>query len=193
MMIAIDAGHGGQNKGAQVGDLWEKDLTLAVALDLYRSLQSIPTVEPFLIRAQDRDVSLGMRGRIAGGADVVISLHVNTSPDPNVKGLMIFHLRDNHKAAALAENVARYCPKDLKRSKIIYQTDPDGWTMRANAVLRPHGSKAAILIEMAHATNAHDLDLIRSGNLIPNVCPCIVGGIVAWMRGNKPAPMQPLG
>jgi N-acetylmuramoyl-L-alanine amidase len=84
LTIAVDAGHGGTNTGAGgPTGVAEKDLTLAVALKLQRSLQQLGTkvimtrtVEKFF---DNKERILFYRDSVP---DLLISLHLNSAVDP---------------------------------------------------------------------------------------------------------------
>ncbi len=84
LVVAIDAGHGGQDPGAiGRGGTREKDVTLAIARRL-----------AVLIR--DGDYFISLRGRIRkareSGADMFISVHADAVPDRNVSGASVYVL-----------------------------------------------------------------------------------------------------
>jgi N-acetylmuramoyl-L-alanine amidase len=85
-VICIDAGHGGHSSGAMgVTGLWEKDLTLRMALEAARALQEAGATV-IMTRGDDTYVSLEDRVDIANqrGADVFISIHCNSMPHMNM-------------------------------------------------------------------------------------------------------------
>ena len=81
MLIGIDPGHGGQDPGA-VGTtgLYEKDITLAIALELCRLL-NLPGLETYLVRPDNRTMGLLTRTALINNmnCDLVISIHINSS------------------------------------------------------------------------------------------------------------------
>jgi len=81
MPIAVDAGHGGSDSGAQgtLGTL-EKNTNLAVARAVKTALEEAGA-KPFMIRDSDMEVPLADRGKIAwkSGARLFISMHANSS------------------------------------------------------------------------------------------------------------------
>lgn len=88
--IVIDAGHGGEDLGAQgVGGLLEKDVTLSVALELAEILGRTVQASVKLTRKQDMFVPLAERTAMANdfAADLFISLHANASPTGRLTGL----------------------------------------------------------------------------------------------------------
>src|SRR5438132_923349 len=92
-LVAIDAGHGSADPGA-VGPtgLLESnavvDLAEAVSLELSRR-----GADPFLLRRRDEDPSVTVRARLANsrGAEVLLSLHLNSHDDPNAEGATVFY------------------------------------------------------------------------------------------------------
>jgi N-acetylmuramoyl-L-alanine amidase len=80
--ITIDAGHGGQDKGAVIKeDLFEKDVALAIGKKLRWALQSRLGIPVALTRTEDQFLTLEERALAANQAqsDVFISLHIGNS------------------------------------------------------------------------------------------------------------------
>ena len=79
--IALDPGHGGEEKGADYYGSAEKDINLKIALLLKDKLSVYDNVNVFLTRETDEVVSLKERvdRAAAAGADIFISLHCNAS------------------------------------------------------------------------------------------------------------------
>ena len=112
-VVLIDPGHGGKELGA-VGSfrkknskgkiyshkIYEKDLTLKVALYLKKELQK--QFSTYLTRSFDRTVSLEERAELAETvkADVFISIHFNSSEEHNSHGFETYYL-DNHQDKAI--------------------------------------------------------------------------------------------
>src|SRR5690606_37402435 len=69
LVVAIDAGHGGQDPGA-VGPTGkrEKDVTLAMARELARQVNATPGLKAFLVRDSDVFIPLPMRAQRARAA-----------------------------------------------------------------------------------------------------------------------------
>lgn len=105
--IAIDAGHGGKDPGA-IGfrRFKEKDIALAVAKKLKIILEKDFNV--IMIRDSDSFVSLSDRSKIANEkkADFFVSLHLNSSPSKNAKGMEVFYF--SKKSSPYAEKIAAY-------------------------------------------------------------------------------------
>lgn len=95
LIVAIDAGHGGQDPGAiGRGGTREKDVTLAIARRLAKQIDAEEGMRAVLIR--DGDYFISLRGRIRkareSGADMFISVHADSVLDRNVSGASVYVL-----------------------------------------------------------------------------------------------------
>ena len=95
LVIAIDAGHGGQDPGA-IGPSGkrEKDITLAIARELARQVNATPGLRAHLVRDRDVFIPLTNRARIArqARADMFISIHADAAENRNAKGSSVYVL-----------------------------------------------------------------------------------------------------
>lgn len=95
LVVAIDAGHGGQDPGA-VGPTGkhEKNVTLAVARELARQVDATPGLRAFLVR--DSDVFIPLNARAARArqarADIFISIHADAAENRNARGSSVYVL-----------------------------------------------------------------------------------------------------
>ncbi len=95
VVVAIDAGHGGQDPGAiGRGGTREKDVTLAIARRLAAAIDAEPGMRSVLIR--DGDYFVSLRGRIRKarehGADMFVSVHADSVLDRGVSGSSVYVL-----------------------------------------------------------------------------------------------------
>lgn len=107
--ILLDPGHGGDDHGAkgfhrpdggkkgQV--ILEKDLNLQICQRLYQLLQGKYSV--YLTRSVDRNVSLMDRAAMAEKiqADLIISVHINSSSNRLAHGYEVYYLDNHHDVA----------------------------------------------------------------------------------------------
>ncbi len=110
VIIAVDAGHGGDDPGAiGHGGTREKDVTLAIARALAERINAEPGMRAVLTR--DRDEFLELRERIrrarVAHADMFISVHADSIADRSVTGASVYvlsvHGASNEAARWLAE------------------------------------------------------------------------------------------
>ena len=84
VVIAVDAGHGGDDPGARgQGGTLEKSVTLEIAKDLAKLIDAQPGMHAVLTRKSDYFVPLEKRFQIAREhkADLFVSIHANSCPD----------------------------------------------------------------------------------------------------------------
>jgi len=94
-VIAIDAGHGGEDPGAiGHGGIYEKRVVLAIAKKLESMLKKEKGFRPKLIRTGDYYVGLRERTKRAreSNADLFISIHADAFSSPKAKGASVFAL-----------------------------------------------------------------------------------------------------
>lgn len=92
LKVAIDAGHGGKDRGAVRNQMAEADLVLGLAKKLSKKLQDSGQFQVTLTRSEDRSLTLKER-RLktqAAKADLIISLHANASPDLKANGVEFY-------------------------------------------------------------------------------------------------------
>ncbi|MBT9555632.1 MAG: N-acetylmuramoyl-L-alanine amidase [Myxococcales bacterium] len=93
--IVLDPGHGGTNPGApSVTGVYEKYITLPIALEIERQLRDATDVNVTLTRRGDTSIGLRERTRLANeaGGDLLISIHCNSSENPEANGLEVYFL-----------------------------------------------------------------------------------------------------
>ena len=81
VVVVIDPGHGGDNLGAQIDGIVEKEINLKVATAMYEHLSKYEGVEVYLTHEEDEGLTLKKRAQIAEelNADYLICLHFNAS------------------------------------------------------------------------------------------------------------------
>lgn len=103
--VVIDPGHGGFDPGAVgPGGLKEKDVTLALGIELHERLSRRGTLRCFLTRTGDYFVPLGGRTSAANQyrADLLISLHINASRDRAPSGAETYYCAEKASSAEAA-------------------------------------------------------------------------------------------
>jgi len=95
LIVAIDAGHGGQDPGAMgpTGKR-EKDVTLAIARELARQVNATPGLKAFLTRDTDMFLPLPRRTQLArqAKADIFVSIHADAAENRSAKGSSVYVL-----------------------------------------------------------------------------------------------------
>ena len=179
LTIAIDAGHGGSEKGAIgcLGDK-EKDINLKIAQELKEILASYGA-NVVMTRECDANVSLEDRVKFAreNDSNIFISIHLNSIPDIKMdihknRGTSIYYYNNNSKTLAkiLEENLT----KELGTRK-------DGVKTASFAVIRPT-DYIGVLLEIAYMTNPIDSVLYTKESFPINAAQAIANGILEFVN-----------
>ena len=118
LIIAIDAGHGGEDPGARGRHgSREKNITLAIARKVKMLIDDMPNMRGVLIR--DGDYFIPLIGRVAKArkvnADLFISIHADAFIKPKARGSSVFALSE-HGATSTA---ARWLAKKENEADLI--------------------------------------------------------------------------
>lgn len=108
IVVAIDAGHGGEDPGASGARTQEKRITLALARALKRQIDAIPGMRGVLTREGDYFLSLEARRDRAMelDADLFISLHADAFRDHRARGAHVFVLSQRGASSEQARILA---------------------------------------------------------------------------------------
>ncbi|TRX74008.1 AMIN domain-containing protein [Pseudomonas mangiferae] len=118
IIVAVDAGHGGEDPGA-IGakGQHEKDITLAIAKALQQQINQQKGFRAELVRTGDYFIPLRKRTEIARkkGADLFVSIHADAAPRPSAFGASVFALSDR----GATSETARWLADNENRSDLI--------------------------------------------------------------------------
>lgn len=86
-----------------VGGIAEKDIVLAIALQLKKRLAAATDIDVVLTRDTDTFLPLEERTARANAeqADLFISIHANASPNPKLSGTETYYLNNTHDRATI--------------------------------------------------------------------------------------------
>jgi N-acetylmuramoyl-L-alanine amidase len=118
IVIAIDAGHGGEDPGARgANGSREKDVTLMIAKKLKEKIDSEPNMRGVLTR--DSDFFIPLHGRVVKArnmqADLFVSIHADSFTNQSARGSSVFALSERGATSASA----RYLAKKENESDLI--------------------------------------------------------------------------
>ena len=109
VVVAVDAGHGGQDPGAHgPGGTLEKNVTLAVARELAEQINKQPGMKAVLTRNADFFIPLKQRYQIArqNNADLFVSIHADAFINGDAKGSSVWVLSPRGKTSEAARWLA---------------------------------------------------------------------------------------
>ncbi len=118
IVIAIDAGHGGEDPGARgANGSHEKDVTLMIAKKLKEKIDNEPNMRAVLTR--DSDFFIPLHGRVVKArnmqADLFVSIHADAFTNQSARGSSVFALSERGATSASA----RYLAKKENESDLI--------------------------------------------------------------------------
>jgi N-acetylmuramoyl-L-alanine amidase len=157
MIIVIDAGHGGKDPGAKIDEELESKIVESIAKKI-KALNSSEELKIILLREDDSFLSLSDRVNKINqiNPDLLISLHLNASKNPNEKGVNAFISSQNgfydkslEKANKLIENISN---NNLTK----------GGVKDANLYIIKNSKCPAVLLEVGYLSNANDKAYITS-------------------------------
>lgn len=118
IIIAIDAGHGGEDPGASgPNKLREKKVVLAIAKELKYLLAKEKGYNPVMIRKGDYFVGLQKRRSLArkSQADLMVSIHADAFKDKRARGTSVYALSRKGASSAMAQVLA----EDANNSDLV--------------------------------------------------------------------------
>ncbi|MBI4206328.1 MAG: N-acetylmuramoyl-L-alanine amidase [Betaproteobacteria bacterium] len=110
VIVAVDAGHGGEDPGARGrGGTYEKNVTLAIARRLKARIDQEPNMRAVLIREGDYYIPLHMRVQKARrvNADLFVSVHADAFIKPHARGSSVFALSESGATSVAASWLAK--------------------------------------------------------------------------------------
>lgn len=154
--IFIDPGHGGSDPGAVANGLYEKNLTLDIALRLRDILGEYTGVEVRMSRETDTTVSLDQRVQMANswGADYFLSIHINAGGGT---GFESYIYTDALPASVTYQNIIH---PEVVAATGFY----DRGKKRANFYVLKYTKMPALLTENGFIDNANDAAKLKDPN-----------------------------
>ena len=146
VVIAIDAGHGGQDPGAiGPGGTREKNITIAVARKLRSLLNDDPMFKGVLTRDGDYFISVMGRSDVARkqNANFLVSIHADAAPNRDATGASVWVL-SNRRANS---EMAGWLEQHEKQSELL----GGAGDVLANSQSDPYLSQAVLDLQFGHS------------------------------------------
>ena len=155
MIVAIDAGHGGEDPGA-IGPsgMYEKSIVLALARELERQVEEAPGMTPVMIRTGDYYVALNERFQRAreARADLFVSLHADAFRDRRVRGSSVYIL----SRSGASSQAARLLAQSENQADLIGGVDLDQGDDMLRSVLLDLSQSASLEYSQTAASRILD-------------------------------------
>ena len=198
LVIAVDAGHGGYDGGAvgRVSGIPEKGLNLDVAQRLQKLLSGLGARvimtrtddyalcdEDPPIRKKLQDMQRRARLIVDGGADVVLSIHMNEYAGRAQSGPQVFYREGCPAGRLLAGAVQESMNGALTPKKERTALSGDYYILTLGM--------PSVLVECGFLSNREEEALLLTGDYRQKVAEAVARGVVAWQSLAAPKP-EPL-
>lgn len=167
--IIIDPGHGGYDNGAQYGGRKEKDDNLQLALELGEALKD-EGFDVVFTRTTDVYQSPVEKAQIANrsGADLFISVHRNSSENPNTyNGVQTLLFNDRGLKKEMADNI------NSELERVGFQNL--GISLRPNLAVLRATRMPSLLVEAGFINSDKDNEIFV--NNVPEIAQAIADGV----------------
>lgn len=177
-VVVIDPGHGGEDPGATVNGLVEKDINLDVSLRVRSILQSRKVL---VLMTRESDLSMEPRDRIvfanSNESALFISIHSNWFEDPSLHGVMTLYYPSLKQRAGYLTGVGFALTVQQELMGKIQMKDR-GIIDRPNLAVLRHADMPSILVEIGFMSNKEDARLLSSEEFRQKSAEGIAQGII---------------
>ena len=179
-LVVIDPGHGGSEPGAGSGKINEKDITLAISLEVEKILDE-KHIDNILTRRDDTAVSLEDRTKLANEkkCSLFISIHNNSFTDPASHGILTTYNPNSPTGESNAEIMqSKLKTLGMFNRKIV---------PRPNLYVLRRTEMPSLLLEIGFLSNKNDLKLLTSSDFQKKCAVQIEKGIEEILEANATA------
>ncbi|CAN7747899.1 N-acetylmuramoyl-L-alanine amidase CwlD [Paenibacillus sp. LjRoot153] len=193
--IALDAGHGGPDGGAESKDgIIEKDINLAITLRLRDYLQQAGAVV-VLTRETDTDLAeSGTKGYSKrktqdlhnradliqnNNADMFLSIHLNSIPSDKWRGAQTFYYLNNPDNPNLAALIQAELRRNLENTdRVAKLADKTVYLLKTLKI-------PSALVEVGFLSNPEEAKLLADENYQKMLAASVYQGILRYYAGEK--------
>lgn len=164
-IVVLDAGHGGKDHGAKHRGTKEKNINFQIIYTLAKQLFDSPdsNVKAYWSRHNDTFISLSARARFASqvGADLFVSLHMNSAFRRSANGMEVYYSINNNKTTSngLSSRILAH----RMHYRLNYDLSiPSRGVKKAGFYVIKYNTVPAILIELGFLSGTHDYSKLIS-------------------------------
>lgn len=167
IVIAVDAGHGGDDPGALGKRTYEKNVTLTIAKQVAAKINREKGMKAVLVRSGDYYINLNKRSEIArkSQADLLVSIHADGFKNPKPRGASVWVLSTRRANS----EIGRWIEKHEEQSEllggageVINNTEQDLFLTRTlldmsmdHSMNTGYGVSVEVLKELGKVTKLH--------------------------------------
>lgn len=178
LVIAVDAGHGGDNKGAfGLTGVMEKDMTLLIAKELQQALEAEGAT---VITTRTKDTTYDNHDRLSfykeKNPDLLLSIHLNSSADPvRIKGVSTYYKYIGYRPLT----------QTILKEMLGIGLQEYGNVGNFNFILNGLTECPNALVETLFISNPEDEYNVLTPSFRKQMAEAIVKGVKEWLEGCK--------
>ena len=192
-ILIIDAGHGGEDGGAVVGDVLEKVINLSVAQDI-SDLLTLCGFETRMTRTTDdaltregadvkkrkyNDMKLRLDMYNSSDDNVILSIHQNKFTTSSSKGAQVFFSPNNERSQLLAESI-RLAVKNSMQPENERSCKAAG----KEIYLLKNTNNPAVLVECGFLSNSEERERLLDEGYQKQMALAVVSGFLDYYNSN---------
>ena len=192
-VLIIDAGHGGEDGGAVVGDVLEKDINLDISYDtadllklfgfdvsMTRSSDNALTNEGKDVKQRKyNDMKMRLDMYNSSADNVIISIHQNKFSSASSHGAQVFYSPNNENSLRLAESM---------RNSVVSMIQPDNERECKKAgkeiYLLKNTDNPAVIVECGFISNQNERKLLLEKSYQKKMALAVTTGFLDYYHGN---------
>ena len=186
--VLLDPGHGDYDPGCIFEELEEKDFNLKMAQQVQKYLEDkglsvklTRTEEPIeWEHYENADLRARVAQSVAHNPILFVSMHINSSPNPQGNGFEIYASQFRKFSQQAAENVYEHV-----QSLNYFQDRGVITSLQRSLFMVDMNVNAAILIETGFLSNEHDRNILLDENCLNQICEQIANGIYKSVVNSK--------
>lgn len=189
--VIIDAGHGGEDGGAEVDGILEKDINLSIAEKLADTLrlcgvhvteirdEDISVYDDSAQTLREKKVSdLKHRVEIVNGSEnnILVSIHQNKFDNSAYSGAQVFYSTNNDNSRVLAESI-RNSVVSLIQNDNTRELKPAG----SDIYLLDNATVPAVIVECGFLSNAEERTKLLDSGYQSEMAYSIAMGVLEYI------------
>lgn len=194
-VVIIDAGHGGEDGGAQANGVLEKDVNLAIALRL-RDMLTVSGYKVKMIREEDISVYdssastvrekkvSDMKNRVStinsDANNILISIHQNKFEQSKYSGAQMFYSKNDPRSEKLGESIRRSVTSLLQPENSRELKNDNG-----SVYILKKAEVPAVIVECGFLSNENEARLLSDSKYQGKMAFAIMCGFLDFEKQQK--------
>ena len=197
--VVLDAGHGGEDPGAvsNFNGLIEKDVTLILANQTRELLEKegykvIMTRTDDVLAYDDENLSMTAKRRQdllkrkqkmdESGADIVVSIHLNSYTDPKYSGAQTFYTKDSLSGKKLAQAI-----QESLKNNVDPDNDREAIRKKDDIIITKNCKCTTVIVECGFLSNETECQKLGDSEYQKKLAEAIKAGIDQYFTVMAPS------